>query len=171
MLDLFCDPSCPRDLQPSGKPTAENMWICLFYFRSLGTIYYQVWLNQYRWSVPNNCFHLHIFITGKIKNFCIYWFELQDMWMNICINIYMCGVAIDLSISFTIHAHPCRRDQISDLSFGFSYRTQTYLRLLTKNRDGENGRILPFLINHTVFFRESVIVWNTIEINGVSSNP
>lgn len=51
----------------------------------------------------------------------------------------MCGgLAIDLSISFTIHAGEIRFH---------SYRTPKYLRLLTKNRGSENGRrILPFLI-------------------------
>lgn len=83
--------------------------------------------------------------------------------MNICINKYMCGgLAINLSTSFTIHTGVLRFH---------SCGTPKYLKLLTKQGVVRNERrMLPFLINYTVG-EQSVNVWNTMKINGVSSNP
>lgn len=130
------------------KAYSRKRWVCLFYFVSLSTIYYQVWLNQYRWGVPHNCFHLHIFITGKMKNFCIYWFELQDMWMNICINTYICG-----GLAINLYLLPSRQERS-----GFTLtEPKNIWGCLQKNGGGAKWKENASFLNKTIqLFEENL---------------
>ena len=69
--------------------------------------------------------------------------------MNTCINIRMCGgLAINLSILFTIHAGETRFH---------SYRTQKYLRFLAKNEGGEKWKENASFFNKTIqLFEENL---------------